>query len=499
MSLLELLEQLIADVADTNNNTANNDENENGNDSVLITTVEERQQRRLIVVESLLRKDLLPLRQRIKIGDLVDDYHVHDMITDQRYGEQYEGLDSDRDTIEEVTSILRLVPEVLQRRKEMQWLWFENDEENEDDDDDENVVGEWIEVDNYDTDEYPIQCLLYRLTDEGGARFNTKAIPFLHLFAQLALEYNSFDDDARGGLMIRDEYDSSTNVMENLVDNAFLIGLSEDICRHVDEIRTNEFIQLRQMNLLTYEDIREVPLFSMLCNSSQRIFPHNSIRFFIEWSPTLLLLPCVSVFSNGFLPLHSAVKTHSISNFRFIFEYMIRYFPYKKGITCLFRSYRRDGVVITPFSLACDIFDRPQVMEVVEDALAQVSLTTPINTVEAVVLAATDPNIQLDCLYFLIQRRPDVLLSSSGNSSRTLVPSSRSTVNSSVVHDDDDDDDDSEDNIEGDGNNGGLENYHTKKTNHRDDDDDHANTDTDTTATTTSTTLTTTLKRKRSK
>ena len=278
--------------------------------------------------------------------------------------------------------------------------------------------------------------------------------------------------------MIRDEHDSITKVMENLVNTALLIGLSEDICRHVDEVRTNELIQFRQMNLLTLADVRELPLFSKFFNGSPHIiFSQNSIRFVIEWSPILLLLPCVSILSNGFLPLHSAAKTHSILNFRFIFEYMIRYLPYKKGITCLFCGHRRDGVVLTPFNLACKQFDRLQVMEIVEDVLAQVSGTTPINTMEAVVVAATDPNIQLDGLYFLIHRRPDVLLNSNGSSNRSGVlmpPSSRSTVNSSVRLDtnNDDDDDDNDANIEG---------------------DDHA--DTADTATTT----TTTLKRKRSK
>ena len=48
---------------------------------------------------------------------------------------------------------------------------------------------------------------------------------------------------------------------------------------------------------------------------------------------------------------------------------------------------------IKPFDLACGEFDRQQVMDIVEDVLAQYSGNTPINTVEALVLAATDPNV----------------------------------------------------------------------------------------------------------
>ena len=492
MFLTELLEQLIADVADTNANKENDNDKENGNDSSLLNTVDDRQRRRLVVIESLLRKELFPLRQRIKINDLIDAYHtnltddVHDMITDQRTGEQYEGLDSDRDTIEEVTSIVRLIPEVLQKRKPTRWAWGENDEEDESDEDEINA-GEWVDVDDDDDGDYPIQCLSFLRGNEGDAFINLKAVPFIHLFAQLALEYDSFDESKRGGLLIPGEYNFN-NIMLNLVNNNFLKTYSEDDFHRADEVRTNELLRLRQMNLLTVDDVGEYRLFSMLCIRDYRFFPHNSIGFFIEWSPTLLLQPTPSILigSEGFTLIYSAVsKMHSILNFRFIFEYMIRYFPYKEGITLLFRGRRRDGVDFTAFNMACKQFDRPQVMEVVEDVLAQVSGTTPINTVEAIVLAATDPDIQLDCLYFLIQRRPDILLRSSNSSStEVVVPSTRSTVNASVVHEDDDDDDDDNDNsndsdndIEGDGNDDCEGNDHTKKPNRRVNDDDHTDTD----------------------
>ena len=43
---------------------------------------------------------------------------VHEMITDQRSGIDYEGLSNERDTIDEVKSILQLLPDLIQRRKE---------------------------------------------------------------------------------------------------------------------------------------------------------------------------------------------------------------------------------------------------------------------------------------------------------------------------------------------------------------------------------------------
>ena len=47
---------------------------------------------------------------------------VHEMITDQRSGIDYEGLSNERDTIDEVKSILQLLPDLIQRRKETIWV-----------------------------------------------------------------------------------------------------------------------------------------------------------------------------------------------------------------------------------------------------------------------------------------------------------------------------------------------------------------------------------------
>jgi hypothetical protein len=57
-------------------------------------------------------------------------------------------------------------------------------------------------------------------------------------------------------------------------------------------------------------------------------------------------------------------------------------------------------------------------MTVIEDTLTRSSSSsssldknnTSINTVEALVMAAIDENIHLDCVYFLLRRQPDVLV-----------------------------------------------------------------------------------------
>ena len=453
--LIALMAQLIADAASVATET---------NDPI---------HRRLLCVESLLRIEQFPVRTCMRIDELVEDYttqvkeDVHEMMTDQRIGAQYEGLDSDRDTIEEVTAILRLVPEVLQRRKETKWVRFEDfeDEEVDDDEDEDRVRGEWVDVENENEGEYPIHCLVSVRDDVGHALVNLKAVPFIHLFAQLALEYNSFDDEERGGLLIHDE--AGDNILDNLVFRAYKYksNLSEGDCHRIDRVFTNEMIRLRETNLLTVDDIREFDLLLKLCtHRPPRYFPHHGSRFLIEWCPNLLVRPAYT----GFIPLYYAA-IHSILDFRFMFEYMIRYFPYRKGISYLFRT---EGIIVTttPFELACRKFERKQVIDVIEDVLAEYSGTTPINIVEALVSAVNDPCIHLDCFYFLIRRQPALLSSSSSSSSsKIMVPSSISKVESSAVRDDNNDD-----TIDDNGSDHG-EKYTNNRTNRRDDNDDFAN------------------------
>ena len=66
------------------------------------------------------------------------------------------------------------------------------------------------------------------------------------------------------------------------------------------------------------------------------------------------------------------------------------------------------------FNVACGGATNPskreEVMDVVNDVLAWYHGTTPINTVQALFLSATNPLIHLDGVYFLLRRQPEVLL-----------------------------------------------------------------------------------------
>jgi hypothetical protein len=92
-------------------------------------------------------------------------------------------------------------------------------------------------------------------------------------------------------------------------------------------------------------------------------------------------------------------------SYQFVFEAGIKYFPKTKGIHLLFNKNNNDD---TPFQGACKKFGYKEVMNFVEETLVRYS-DTPINTGEALLLAAIDENIYLDCVYFLLRRQPDIL------------------------------------------------------------------------------------------
>ena len=68
----------------------------------------------------------------------------------------------------------------------------------------------------------------------------------------------------------------------------------------------------------------------------------------------------------------------------------------------------------SPFNVACggsfDPTQRKRIIDIIEEALARYHAATPINTVEALLLTASNPLIDLDGVYFLLRRQPDVLL-----------------------------------------------------------------------------------------
>jgi hypothetical protein len=130
-------------------------------------------------------------------------------------------------------------------------------------------------------------------------------------------------------------------------------------------------------------------------------FPEKRFRFLIEWDPIALTQ------TDGYLylPIYYATIFFTMKAFRRVFEYGIRYYPKKKGFSLLFKKGREDR---TPFQAACKAFVYKDVMEVINETLARNS-DIPVNVADALITAAIDENIHLDCVYFLLRRQPDVL------------------------------------------------------------------------------------------
>jgi hypothetical protein len=398
-------------------------------------------ERCLQLITVLKRKKEYPKRTRKKIKQLVDnflnevEFDVHTMFCDNNGdASEYRGLDSSRDTKDEVEAIVRSFPEVLSRRKE--FIWDGEDER-------------WVENENDRDRDYPIHYLT--ILDNGIC--NLKAISFVPLVVRLSVEFGWLDEDVRGGLLI--ENGRGNNILQLLTDNdhlAELLALNV-ICeaqnREHQELTDNKNLlvmkQLRQMGYLKKEDIQEYDLLNILCTVSyHNIFAEKRFKFLAEWDPTLLV-PCHPNGRRGLLPIYCVAASGSIQAFQTVFEYGLLYYPIKKGISLLFTKTKKRHCLLftkgrsTPFQTLCERHGFEKVMEVVEDTLIRYTsssslnldhATPHLNIVDALLSAAIDENVDLDCVYFLMRRHPDILMKllpqlSSGMSSTTVVSASK--------------------------------------------------------------------------
>ena len=300
---------------------------------------------------------------------------AHEMLCDQN-ADNYRGLDSDRDTIKEVETIVKIFPNLLSKRKETKW--------------DYNGEPGWIAAEEGEG-EYPIQCLL-DLYGPNGYRYNLKALPFVATLAQLGKDLDQFEDEEeRGGLLCEDE--NRQNTLKNLA-TMYYSSDEEEHNRRMDTLCLSQFVQLQRMGLFKLDDITKYNLVHNLC--FQDYFAERRFQFLVEWNPSSL----VQTDENGCLPLHMC---SIIEGFRTVFEYIIRYYPTKKGISSLFTKNNKGE---TAFQMAFQNYGREVVMRIVEDTLN--NSVIHLNIVEAVVTAAIDGNVHLDCVYFLLRREPHV-------------------------------------------------------------------------------------------
>jgi hypothetical protein len=366
-------------------------------------TTADNDQRCLNLISLLQKKKEYPKRSRNKINRLTREFlqklgnDVHDMLCDNIDDATYRGLDSDRDTEEEVEAIIRVFPNVLSKV----------------DDDRDNRL--------------PIQHLayIYEGTPHGNiSKCNLYAVSFIPLLVRLAIEFGLFEKERIGGLLSDDDDDlGGFNIFKHLTltDSEVISYDSEQHHELVDDKCLFVMKQLRQMGYLKKEDIKRYDLLNRRLSfeyKSMNIFPQNRFRFLVEWDPTLLLHPNTS----GCTPLYyAALLSDSIRRFQVVFEYGLLYYPNKKGINLLFREDDCDNTVRTPFQVACVEHGQDEVMKVIEETISRCyssssssssdNSTPPptLNIVEALITAAIDENIHLDCINFLLRREPDIL------------------------------------------------------------------------------------------
>ena len=310
------------------------------------------------------------------ITNVKDD--IHQMLTDTRGVEEgYKGLDNERDTEDEVETAIRCCPEVLTRRDVRFGL-------------------------------YPIRCLLIMQNSDSKFVCNVMAVSFLPLFARLAIEFHSFDEDERSGLLVEDG--NGNNVLHALT--AYLLDSSFDAQHHehVDTTFLAVLIRLRQTGILMKDDIQQYNLLHTLCRHDFCLALRR-FRFFTEWCPSSLI---TSDDRYGELPLHCVVSVlrmagGSLQEFQLILDALLRFYPRWKGMIALFQ---KDNSGWSSFEMACRKFSRKNVMETVEQAILRYTGTAlSLNIGNALMMAAIDDTISLDGVFFLMRRQPDTMLS----------------------------------------------------------------------------------------
>ena len=216
---------------------------------------------------------------------------IHQTITDTRTIEEgYDGLDIERDTEEEVEKAIRSCPEVLTQRDER----FQY---------------------------YPFRCLTFMQNDNDDQIMrNVKAVSFIPLFVQLAIEFNSFPKVERGGLIIED--DDGNNILFNLIGSS---DSSYDENHHqlVDTTFLAVLIRLRRSGFLVQEDIQQYELVHELCQ--HEYFHEQRFRRLIEWDPSSLLIAFSVTEQCRCLPLHWVAD--NLQAFQVVLDCLFRYYP----------------------------------------------------------------------------------------------------------------------------------------------------------------------------
>jgi hypothetical protein len=228
------------------------------------------------------------------------------------------------------------------------------------------------------------------------------AIPFVPLLAELGVELGGFRKLQRGGLQLGPLMELVTN-FSLLVRNQ-----SYHTDKHygqIDETCLSVLVRLKEKGLLRKQDIEMLliwpdVLYGKPCRTEHRV------RFLINWDPKILKKDgkCNTLLYR-YLGRWDTDKDCTLERFQTIFELGMLHYPEEIGF--IFHS---DDYGCSPFAMACEIFGREQVAQIVDELIFQNPLGRIKTIKRLMVSVATNDDIHVEGLYTLFRHYPVALL-----------------------------------------------------------------------------------------
>jgi len=274
------------------------------------------------------------------------------------------GLNSDRDTKDELETTIRLFPNVLSKHHKRNRRF------------DSNIA-------------------IAAQTESCYRKSNPKAAYFVPLLAKLGVELGHFEPEERGGLICYGH-----NVLQELARSS---NYKRDP-RFADSVFLSVLKELRALGFFFKEDIRAMGLAQAMLYSAKPIFPEQRLLYLAEWDSSLLMKPSTR---HGFLPIHFS-EAMDISTFEALLDLGLRHYPTELGGLFHKRNDILNKIVWgsdrdTPFIRACDNYGKEAVEKVVDRCFIKHKMTVG-QTASSLVFAATKEIVDLDAVYYLLRR-----------------------------------------------------------------------------------------------
>mmetsp|Transcript_43390 Transcript_43390/g.47072 ORF Transcript_43390/g.47072 Transcript_43390/m.47072 type:complete len:560 (+) Transcript_43390:100-1779(+) len=278
------------------------------------------------------------------------------------------GLDSDRDTEDQVDTMLRFFPAQLRN--------------------DGSRSGGGIQSPPGVT----TPTIYHQLYKSDGQTLNLKAIPFIPVMAGLGVELSEsgFQPGERGGLLSKLPQ-NPWNMLQLLVicfDKSQTNKRNKEFHELADTTLCGVLQKLVEKDLLKKGDILQQNLVMALCANSYAMpcFPYKRFQFLVQMDPTALMTPCLDHVVGShpyFLPIHYCSHRNNIEAFQICFLEGMKHYPNKLGFV-FHKSHnndfadtsrriqaRRVGIDKTPFEMECDQYGEKKVSEIIYDRLTK--------------------------------------------------------------------------------------------------------------------------------